>query len=79
MNVIHLPINKYASSLYLWTERGESRHSKILDTDVSWDVYEQLENTFFKINEKTSFKKPDSYTIENSILRVIRLYQEEVF
>ena len=30
-------VNKHASQLYLWTERGANRHCKILDTDKAWE------------------------------------------
>ena len=30
---IGLPINKFASTLYLWTRQGASRHCKMLNTD----------------------------------------------
>jgi len=39
---------KFASSLILWTDRGAARHAKILDTDEAWEVYEVLEETYFK-------------------------------
>lgn len=42
---------KFAPILYLWTERGAARHAKILDTDEAWDVYEELEETYFKVKE----------------------------
>lgn len=42
---------KYAPTLILWTERGAARHAKILDTDEAWQVYEVLEETYFKVRE----------------------------
>lgn len=45
-----LPINKFSSSLYLWTKRGSSRHAKILDTDKAWDVFDELEQSYFDNN-----------------------------
>lgn len=48
---------KFASVLTLWTERGALRHAKILDTDVAWEVYEQLEDTYFKVREMKNTKK----------------------
>ena len=39
---------KFAPSLILWTDRGAARHAKILDTDEAWEVYEQLEENYFK-------------------------------
>jgi hypothetical protein len=43
---------KYASELILWTEKGAARHAKILDTDEAWEVYEQLEETYFRVKEQ---------------------------
>lgn len=40
---------KYVSILYLWTERGAARHAKILNTDEAWEVYEKLEETYFRV------------------------------
>ena len=40
--------DKRTQSLILWTERGALRHAKILDTDEAWEVYEELEETYFK-------------------------------
>lgn len=42
-------VGKNARSLLLWTERGVARHAKILDTDTAWEIYEQLEDTYFAI------------------------------
>lgn len=42
---------KYVSQLILWTDRGAARHAKILETDAAWDVYEELEDTYFKVQE----------------------------
>ncbi|SHE61430.1 ORF6N domain-containing protein [Clostridium fallax] len=49
-NEIREPI-KFAPTLYLWTEKGVARHAKILDTDKAWDVYEELEETYFRVKE----------------------------
>jgi hypothetical protein len=42
---------KFAPKLYLWTERGASRHCKILDTDKAWEQFDNLEETYFKVKE----------------------------
>lgn len=42
-------------SLTLWTEKGAARHAKILETDQAWDVYEQLEEVYFAVKEKSHF------------------------
>lgn len=35
--------------LTLWTERGAARHAKMLNSDKAWDVFELLEETFFRV------------------------------
>ncbi len=45
------PSIKFASVLTLWTDRGAARHAKILDTNEAWEVYEKLEDTYFKVQE----------------------------
>jgi hypothetical protein len=50
-NEIREPL-KYVSQLFLWTEKGAARHAKILDTDMAWQVYEKLEETYFNVKEK---------------------------
>jgi phage antirepressor YoqD-like protein len=42
----HIPI------LYLWTERGALRHAKSLGTDKAWEVFEMLEDTYFRVREQ---------------------------
>lgn len=44
-NIDLVPNN--ANQLYLWTERGASRHCKILDTDKAWEQFDYLEETYF--------------------------------
>ena len=36
-------------NLTLWLERGAARHAKMLNTDRAWDVFEMLEETFFRV------------------------------
>ena len=50
LNDIPEPL-KYAPSLFLWTEKGASRHCKILDTDMAWKRFDELEETYFKLKE----------------------------
>ncbi|HHS3623466.1 TPA: ORF6N domain-containing protein, partial [Proteus mirabilis] len=40
-------VNKFTRHAYLWTERGASRHAKMLETDQAWDFFELLEDTYF--------------------------------
>ncbi|ELY5938873.1 ORF6N domain-containing protein [Cronobacter malonaticus] len=41
-------VGKNARSLILWTERGAARHAKMLETDQAWDVFEKLEDCYFR-------------------------------
>jgi hypothetical protein len=41
------------NKMYLWTEKGALRHAKILDTDEAWQVYEMLEDTYFRAKQLT--------------------------
>lgn len=52
-------VNKYTSQLILWTERGASRHAKMLETDQAWDFYEQLEDNYFNLREVYGVMLPD--------------------
>lgn len=36
-------------TLYLWTKRGCARHCKSVGTDVAWEVFELLEDTYFNL------------------------------
>lgn len=49
----HVQISSKARSLTLWTEKGAARHAKILDTDQAWDIFEQLEEVYFSVKEKS--------------------------
>ena len=49
----HVQISSKARSLTLWTEKGAARHAKILDTDQAWDIFEQLEEVYFAVKEKS--------------------------
>ena len=42
-----LPVSKFASATYLWTKRGAARHSKMLGTERAWDVFDELEESYF--------------------------------
>ncbi|MBP2844088.1 ORF6N domain-containing protein [Dickeya oryzae] len=41
-------VGKNARSLLLWTERGAARHAKMLETEQAWDVFEKLEECYFR-------------------------------
>lgn len=64
---------KYAPFIYLWTKRGAARHCKMLGTDRAWDMFDELEESYFN----RSMQKPDSYMIENPVERAKRWIEEE--
>ncbi|KAF6589144.1 ORF6N domain-containing protein [Cronobacter sp. EKM101R] len=45
-----LQISPKVRSLILWTERGAARHAKMLETDQAWEVFEKLEDCYFRQN-----------------------------
>lgn len=47
-----LQISSMTRSLYLWTRRGASRHCKMLGTDQAWEMFDQLEETYFNVSSK---------------------------
>ena len=47
LSLSELQISSKARSLILWTARGAPRHAKMLETEKAWDVFEQLEDTYF--------------------------------
>ena len=57
-DVFRLPINKFASVIYLWTRRGAARHAKMLTTDKAWEVFEALEDTYFAVIDSLTRKNP---------------------
>jgi hypothetical protein len=50
-DVLHA-LPKGGRELTLWTARGAARHAKMLDTDKAWEVFELLEDCYFKHAEK---------------------------
>lgn len=52
-------VNKHTSQLILWTERGASRHAKMLETDQAWEFFEQLEDSYFNLREVHGVMLPD--------------------
>ncbi|QQN40556.1 ORF6N domain-containing protein [Acinetobacter sp. CS-2] len=56
VNIIHAQISNKVRVLILWTERGAARHAKMLDTNQAWNVFEQLEDCYFAVQEYTKQK-----------------------
>lgn len=59
----HLQISSMTRKLYLWTERGAARHSKILDTDEAWAMFDILEKHYFEQEEVQETKPMSSLEI----------------
>lgn len=53
-------IARNVNALTLWTERGAARHAKMLNSDKAWDVFELLEETFFRVAAEHSDSTPSS-------------------
>lgn len=51
-NFDSVKISKNTPNLTLWTERGAARHAKMLNSDKAWDMFELLEETFFRVAEQ---------------------------
>lgn len=47
-------VDKHATQLILWTEKGPDRHCKILDTDKAWEQFDNLEETYFRVKEQAA-------------------------
>ncbi|HAI2045737.1 TPA: ORF6N domain-containing protein [Escherichia coli] len=47
-------ISPKTRTLILWTERGAARHAKMLETNQAWDVFERLEDCYFRQNAQTA-------------------------
>lgn len=47
--------------LYLWTEKGAFLHAKSLNTDMAWEVYDHLVDTYF--NRKKPLTLPEQIQI----------------
>lgn len=68
-----------ARSLMLWTEKGAARHAKILDTDQAWNVFEQLEDSYFKTKELIQNFDPMRSLADPRVLRDLLLgYSERI-
>ena len=51
---LYLQISPKTRHITLWTERGAARHAKMLNSDKAWDMFELLEESFFRTAEHTT-------------------------
>ena len=73
-------ISSQVKALTLWTERGAARHAKMLETDQAWDVFEKLEDAYFRplsINPHP-MKQPTSAAIPTDLPAALRAYAAEI-
>lgn len=64
---------KFASTLYLWTEKGAWLHAKSLNTDAAWDAYEMLVDEYYKVIEQT---QPQMNSLELALQAALKHEQE---
>lgn len=64
-------ISSKARSLTLWTERGAANHAKMLETDQSWDYYNDLTEFYFAYREVDALPAPTSISRKELALMVI--------
>jgi hypothetical protein len=60
LNYSQTPVSSKTRSLILWTERGAARHAKMLETEQAWEVFEKLEDCYFK--NAPPFRKSEPVT-----------------
>lgn len=64
-------ISNKARSLTLWTERGAANHAKMLETDQSWDYYNDLTEFYFTHREVVALPAPTTISRKDLALMVI--------
>jgi len=64
-------ISNKTRSLTLWTERGAANHAKMLETDQSWDYYNDLTEFYFTHREVVALPAPTTISRKELALMVI--------
>lgn len=65
-------VHRNARHLRLWTERGAARHAKMLDTDQAWEVFEKLEDAYFRpVEEARQEPAPDPIATMGQFVREV--------
>ena len=76
-NIDDIEVAQNVNKLYLWTERGILRHAKILDTEKAWDMYEELEDTYFKArDDQFNIANTEIEKLQNTVSKFERLTEE---
>lgn len=61
-------ISSKTRSLILWTERGAARHAKMLTTNEAWEVFEDLEDRYFRPAAPQALAAPAADSVAAIIL-----------
>lgn len=75
-NFHNLDIPRATTVLTLWTEKGVARLSKSIGTNTAWDIFEELEDTYFKVKENKLYLP--SYQIEDPTARAYAWIEDEI-
>ncbi|MCL9969794.1 ORF6N domain-containing protein [Anoxybacillus kestanbolensis] len=70
---------KFATKLYLWTEKGAWLHAKSLNTDEAWEAYERLVDEYYNVKENAvnlQMLSPQLQTLISLELRQKQLEKE---
>lgn len=70
---------KFATKLYLWTEKGAWLHAKSLNTDEAWEAYERLVDEYYSVKENAiniQMLSPQLQALVSLELRQKQLEQE---
>ena len=63
-------VGKHSRSLTLWTEKGASRMSKIVDTDEAWSFFERLEDSYFRAEPVSAVPLTYEAALEDLLAKV---------
>lgn len=61
-------ISSKTRSLILWTERGAARHAKMLTTAEAWEVFEDLEDRYFRPAAQPALPAPAADSVAAILL-----------
>lgn len=60
--------SKNAKTLYLWTEHGALLHAKSLGTNKAWEIYGELVDTYFKVQEQKKFSAIERMKMQDAAI-----------
>jgi hypothetical protein len=65
-----------AQNIYLLSERGYSKLIKIMDTDLAWEIHDELIDNYFAMRKQLK-QELASYLIEDPIVRAYAWIEEQ--